>query len=1221
MKEELQNTIIQEKGILDKIGKDGRNILNLFSMSGQAYFNELVKFLCERTDSTFSFVGVYNTNKQSIKTEAFYANGKFVKEFVYDLIHTPCKEVVGKKMCIFPNNVQDSFPLDEDLKTFGIESYIGLPLFDTESNPVGLVTIMSNKPFTQVEEIQSLLKLIESKTELELERIVLNKKNSLSKRNYIEAFENFQDTFYQVSYDESYKQVNSVISPSAVELLGYSIDELNNLNFNKFYKSQVDRKVLVQKLKKNRYVKNYPVSFKKKDGSIVYVEIDGELIEKNLPEGISFILRGVVKDVTKKFKENLRIDIAYLIAEKSQRRLTEVKSLVKYVHKLLGNIMSVSNFYIAIHDKKKDEIYMPIFYDECSNKLGAEFRTPFKNSITEHLIHSKKAIIEGKIGLQDIIEKYGLEVRGELPETFVGIPLKSEGRCIGAMVLQSYNNKDKYNKEDVDLLKFISTQISYILDRAIWQEELIAKEQRYRSLVENSSEIIGIFNMDGVFEYVSESVKRITGFDASELIGGNVKEFLPIENVLKIIEDKSNNKDSTNLELIKIQDKKGGKKYLEIYINKKDDRIIFNAKDVTSRIISEKKNEFAQRRLNTLHQLERALLSDKPLSKVLDDALKVITKNVISVDRASVGLLDLKAESMEIIALSTSFDVEKGIDLGDVILFKDMASIKTILNKMPFYVNDFKILNNLKDSDKKNKRDGIKSYYIQPIILEDKVIATFNFGSKNTDHFKNIDKGLIDEMTSIVSVVIHDSILKNELIKRKNDLTEIFNNSNEGIIKTDANGNFMSVNKRICTMLGYTEKELLGKGYKDITHLYDLTRSIEIFDKIQKEKITNLNFEKKYVNKNGDILDCDVSVRWNFDEAGKMDVGIAFVTDKTAEKEALKHVVSLQKGLDSSALVLFSDAKGIIKDVNTKLLSLSGYSKDELIGKTPKMFNSNFHSKEDWKLFWKTINSGNTFTGEIRNQKKNGDFYWVFMTVTPIKDLRGKIDQFLSIMFDITEKKIAKSDVVKQVIEAQERERERFAMEIHDGLGQVLLAAKMNLNALDDSSEGLDTDAKGVLTHSIELLKQAVQEARSISHGLMSRVLNKFGLAHAITEIISDISNTSKLDFKFNHNIKALRFNEEVEMGIYRTLQELIKNILTHSQATKATLTISKTGSNLMIDIIDNGIGIIAGQVNNAKSEGIGLRNMKSRIEYLGGKFEIDNKVKKGTKININISI
>ena len=310
-----------------------------------------------------------------------------------------------------------------------------------------------------------------------------------------------------------------------------------------------------------------------------------------------------------------------------------------------------------------------------------------------------------------------------------------------------------------------------------------------------------------------------------------------------------------------------------------------------------------------------------------------------------------------------------------------------------------------------------------------------------------------------------------------------------------------------------------------------------------------------------------------------------------------------------------------ITDINNKASEYNGYTREELIGKPMSILNSGYYSKNDWKQFWMDIESGKTWQGEMRNKRKDGSFYWLYATVIPILSVDNKVESYLTIRFDITEEKLAKANTVKEVVEAQEHERERFAMEIHDGLGQVLLATKMNLNSLLDDTEDMNADSKSVLMKSNSLLTEAIQEARNISHGLMSRVLNRFGLSHAINEIVTNINSTSQLEFEFNHNIHKLRFEEDIEMGIYRTLQELIKNIINHSKANKASLSIFKNKNTINIKIKDNGIGIKQGVINNPRSGGIGLKNMKSRVEYLGGTFEIKQKVKKGTKINIKLSL
>ena len=121
-----------------------------------------------------------------------------------------------------------------------------------------------------------------------------------------------------------------------------------------------------------------------------------------------------------------------------------------------------------------------------------------------------------------------------------------------------------------------------------------------------------------------------------------------------------------------------------------------------------------------------------------------------------------------------------------------------------------------------------------------------------------------------------------------------------------------------------------------------------------------------------------------------------------------------------------------------------------------------------------------------------------------------------------------------------------------------------------------------------------------------------------MAEKISDANKISidVIDYGLNK-----RLENSLEITVFRIIQELTTNIIKHSKATNAQLNIIIKQKKLFIEIVDDGVGIEQGIINNTKAGGIGLRNMKSRIEYLGGVFEIGKKLKKGTKININISL
>jgi PAS domain S-box-containing protein len=1203
-------------------------LIELFKKSGQEYFDSLVELLCKESNSTFAYIGEYSPSTNSVTTKALIANNEKMDSRVYDLKDTPCQSVVGHKIYIYPNNVQQLFPKSKDLEAFGIESYAGIPLYDINDNPVGIIVIMNNFPFNDVEQIETLLELVKSKTEFELERLVTYNHFALTPKHLINTFENFQDVFFWFNYNDKNEQIGVIMSPSVEPTFGYTEDEIKNIKFNDLYYNVNDRYAILEILKTKGHVKNYSLTLKDKTNTKVYVELDAEIIKSGLPKNTAFAIRGVIKNITEKKKEEQRTEIAYLIAEKSQRRLVNLNLLGEFIHNSLKEILPISNLFIATIDYVNKQTNFHYHKDDFYKEDVTNFSRPFKqNGFTEYVIQNKKLLNNSKKELNQLIKTENISLIGKIPERLIAIPLKSDGLAVGAFVVQSYQNDYNFSDDDFELLRFISSQIAVIIDRQVWQEKLIKNEEYYRTLVENSSEIICIINEFGAIEYISESSERIIGYLPYEIIGKNVSEFVNATNVEQLIQERIKNKKSRDLEIVKIYNKDSEKVYLELsianYSNTKDNnRLIVNAKDITINIIAEKKKIQAQKKLETIHKIENALISDKPIKETLFEALQIIAKNIYDVDKLCVGLINQEEKALEIIAVRNKNKAKVVLAKNKLIPFNEMSSIKSILNKKPYYAKDLNKIKTLKRSDStSNKKDGILSYYITPLIVNNKVIGTLNLSSSTPNYFDTIDKPLITEISTLLAIVVNNDLLKKDVKNRENDLTTIVNNTSEGIVKIAINGDFLVVNKSLCDMLGYSEKELLTKKYSDITYKEDMEFSNNMIDFIRNSKKTKFSFNKRYVRKNGVILDCRVSLSAINNEKEELDYYVAFIFDETERNQAIKRINDLRTVLDNSANVLYTSAKGIITDVNDKLEQLSGYNKKELIGKTPKIFNSNFHSREEWKTMWNTIKAGKIWQGEIRNKKKNGDIYWVFVTTTPIYNNTGEIEHFIAIQFDITQEKLAKTFLVQEVIEAQEQERERFAMEIHDGLGQVLLASKMNLNAIGDAVEVLDESTQSIYNKSMELLTEAVQEARNISHGLMSRVLTKFGLSYAINEIVNNINTSKNLAISFQNNIEDIRFNEELEMGLYRTLQELINNIIKHSQAKNASITINKVDNKLLIQIKDDGIGIKQGTNNNSKSGGIGLKNMKSRVEYLGGSFIIDNKIKTGTKIEIEVRI
>ncbi|KYG80242.1 sensor histidine kinase [Roseivirga echinicomitans] len=204
------------------------------------------------------------------------------------------------------------------------------------------------------------------------------------------------------------------------------------------------------------------------------------------------------------------------------------------------------------------------------------------------------------------------------------------------------------------------------------------------------------------------------------------------------------------------------------------------------------------------------------------------------------------------------------------------------------------------------------------------------------------------------------------------------------------------------------------------------------------------------------------------------------------------------------------------------------------------------------------------------------------------------------------------------VLEGQETERRRIAIDLHDRLGGILSMVKLHFSVVTESLSKDDQTHTKFMKAS-DLLDQATGEVRSISHNLMSGVLTKFGLVPALEDLKDKISQTGKLKVSLYSNDLNNVLTAEQELQLYRIVQELISNILKHSQAKEANIQLTKGEDSVNLIVEDDGMGFDLKEVN--KKSGIGLSNLKARVAKLNGNFHIDSGRGAGTTISIDIPI
>ncbi|NCU05805.1 MAG: tetratricopeptide repeat protein [Chitinophagaceae bacterium] len=202
------------------------------------------------------------------------------------------------------------------------------------------------------------------------------------------------------------------------------------------------------------------------------------------------------------------------------------------------------------------------------------------------------------------------------------------------------------------------------------------------------------------------------------------------------------------------------------------------------------------------------------------------------------------------------------------------------------------------------------------------------------------------------------------------------------------------------------------------------------------------------------------------------------------------------------------------------------------------------------------------------------------------------------------------------VMKAEENERQRIAKDLHDGVGQMMSAAKMNLSSFENDLQFTNADQRNSFDRIISLVDESCREVRSVSHQMMPNILLKSGLANAVADFLDKIDQR-QLKVALHTEGLNERLDENTEIVLYRVLQECVNNVIKHSGASQLDIALIKDRDGISISIEDNGKGFNSAELN--EDAGIGLKNMKARIDYLNGTIDFDSAPGKGTLVAIHI--
>lgn len=202
-----------------------------------------------------------------------------------------------------------------------------------------------------------------------------------------------------------------------------------------------------------------------------------------------------------------------------------------------------------------------------------------------------------------------------------------------------------------------------------------------------------------------------------------------------------------------------------------------------------------------------------------------------------------------------------------------------------------------------------------------------------------------------------------------------------------------------------------------------------------------------------------------------------------------------------------------------------------------------------------------------------------------------------------------------EILNAEERERRRMGSDLHDGVGQLLSTALLNLNRLV-KLDGFNTEQQKLADLSLSLVSDGYDEVRSISHQIIPNALLKYGLSAAVRDFLSKIDeHVMKVSLETVGITE--RLNEQLETILYRVIQETVNNVIKHAKANRLSIQLVKDEDGISLSVEDNGKGFDVNKLD--KSAGIGMKNIYSRIAFLKGIIDIQSGEGKGTLISIYI--
>lgn len=472
-------------------------------------------------------------------------------------------------------------------------------------------------------------------------------------------------------------------------------------------------------------------------------------------------------------------------------------------------------------------------------------------------------------------------------------------------------------------------------------------------------------------------------------------------------------------------------------------------------------------------------------------------------------------------------------------------------------------------------------------------------------------------------------------------------NAPVGIFRTDPRGAVLFVNTRWCDFAGITAQAALGEGWLASVHPEDRVRLGAERARARHEGQAPALEYRLVDARSGRITWVRGQAFAERDAAGQITGYVGTVTDITERRMAEEQLRIAATAFEQQAGILVTDPRGIVLRVNRAFERITGYTQDEVVGRSNNMLHSGHHDADFYRERAAVLAFQGHWSGEVWNRRKNGDELTQWLSITAVKNKAGQITQYVGSFVDISERKRAERALVEsqrdlselaQRLMAQEKlTTQRLAQALHDQLGQTLAGARMQLETLQAgaATAALPVKLRGHSQRALSLIDRAVHEVRAVLVDLRPPLLDDEGLVAALDNELSmrmrdagGVGGTGgagdagrngdsggvALRLQAAPLVRKQRWPADVEYAAFMIAREAVGNALLHARASRIGCQLEGDARRMRLRIVDDGAGMPAVRVRPGH---LGVVGMRERSLAIGARFSVQPEPGGGTAVEL----